>query len=592
MRPARSWRAVRRLLGGVLACVLVSACGVGMPEHGPVREAAPAGVAAEDNSVIINPLRPIKGESPDRIVHGFLDAMTATPVVTTSVAREFLTREAAASWQPTGMLIYGGMSSPRGTTEVEVRFADVDRIDSRGAWLGPVPPAETVIGFEMSLEDGEWRIASPPPQLIVPESWFTQRFRQVSLYFFNPSATLLIPEPVFVPRGQQFASSLVNALLQGPADELTAVEQSYVPPDLRPMVSVPVSGDGVARIDLTSDTGEARAPGPEQAELLVAQLAWTLRQDPAIARFQVTIDGRQVQLAGESEFSVAFGSRFAPYATGSGGRMVGLRAGRMVRGAPDALNPVGGPFGAEALAPRSIAADFDGERVAAVSADGTTLSVAPTNHSDVRVRPLLSDAENLLRPAWDLAGRLWAVDRRGDGAVVSYLHRRGMRTLDVPGMSGLDVKDFLISPDGSRLVAVVRENAGNDRIVVSRIVTTGTGGVARALPAGPMTDPSRVHGAIRAIAWRSPTSVVVMHPVNRRLYQFRSASVDGAVGPDPLFLTINESVRALIGNATVGFDTYILTTTDSGTASLVNLAGPHAERIGIDPEVTMLAYPG
>ena len=68
----------------------------------------------------------------------------------------------------------------------------------------------------MELEDGEWRISEPPPYLIVPQSWFAQRFRQVSLYFFDPSATVLVPEPVFVPRGRQFASSLVNGLLQVP----------------------------------------------------------------------------------------------------------------------------------------------------------------------------------------------------------------------------------------------------------------------------------------------------------------------------------------------------------------------------------------
>ena len=59
------------------------------------------------------------------------------------------------------------------------------------------------------------------------------------------------------------------------------MEQSYFPPDLRAL-SVPVSESGVAQVDLTSDTAATAVPSPEQVELMVSQLAWTLRQDPSI----------------------------------------------------------------------------------------------------------------------------------------------------------------------------------------------------------------------------------------------------------------------------------------------------------------------
>ena len=53
----------------------------------------------------------------------------------------------------------------------------------------------------MDREDGEWRIAKAPDALIVPRTWFAPRFRQVSLYFFDPTGQILVPEPVFVPSG-------------------------------------------------------------------------------------------------------------------------------------------------------------------------------------------------------------------------------------------------------------------------------------------------------------------------------------------------------------------------------------------------------
>ena len=176
------------------------------------------------------------------------------------------------------------------------------------------------------------------------QSWFAQRFQRASLYLFDPSATILVPEPVFVPRGQQFVSSLVNGLLQTPPPELAGTEENYFPRDLRAL-SVPVSATGLARIDLKSDTVAASVPSPEQVELLVSQLAWTLRQVPTILRFRVTIDGQPVQLPDEPEFSVEHGHEYAPFVAGSSTQLFGLDNGVMVGGSPVNLAPVTGPFG-------------------------------------------------------------------------------------------------------------------------------------------------------------------------------------------------------------------------------------------------------
>jgi len=279
----------------VLAGLVLSGCGVTMPDSGPVRETSTSGSNRDDQPASIDPPGPTSGDSREEILRGFLYAMRATPAIRTSVAREFLTREASVDWQPAGMVIYNSVDTPRSNNTVEARLEDAFRTDARGAWLGPVSEPDATVPFQMELEDGEWRISQPPPYLMVTRSWFEQRFRQASLYFFDPSATMLVPEPVFVPRGKQFASSLVNGLLQGPSTELS--ESDYLPADLR-SISVPVSPSGVAEVDLTSDAEDVPPPTAEQADLLVSQLAWTLSQDPTISRFRVTIDGRPVHLRG------------------------------------------------------------------------------------------------------------------------------------------------------------------------------------------------------------------------------------------------------------------------------------------------------
>ena len=575
------------------ACLVLTACGVAMPDSGPVHVTSATPSDRDDGAVSIKPRLPGKGDSPDQIVKGFLDAMRATPAITTSVAREFLTQEASADWQPTGMVVYSAVLTPRGNNEVEAKLINADRTDSRGAWLGAVSEEDSTVKFPMELEDGEWRIAQPPPYLLVPQSWFAQRFQQVSLYFFDPSATMLIPEPVFVPRGQQFASALVNGLLQGPAAELAGTEQNYIPPGLRSL-SVPVSSSGVAKVDLTSDAGEAAMPSPDQVELLVSQLAWTLRQDPSIARFTVTIDGQPVQLPGEAEFSVEHGHEYAPYVAGSRTLLYGLEEGRMVGGSAQNLETVSGPFGQGGYSLRTISPDLRAEQVAGVSSSGTEMWLAPVNDSGIDPTPLITTGEDLLRPAWDFSGRVWEVDRTSHGAVVTYLRKDRMRTLEVPGISGEDVKDFLVSRDGSRLVAVVRLDAQNDAIVVSRIQTTGDDRVVGALAADDITDPDNLDGQIRDIAWRSPTSLIVLRPVSRSLFQVRSASVDGATVLDQFSTPVDDHVTALAGTPVPDGSSYAFAPgePEDPAAVLIDIAGPSGNTIDIDPRVTMLGYVG
>jgi hypothetical protein len=440
----------------------------------------------------------------------------------------------------------------------------------------------------MEREDGEWRISVPPPWLIVPRQWFEQRFRQVSLYFFDPSGQLLVPEPVFVPRGLQFASSLVNGLLRGPSVELTTAEQTFLPAGLR-SVSVPVDGDGIAHVDLTSDSGAMSPPQPSAAEPMVSQLAWTLRQDLDIERFQVSVDGRAVQLSnGESEFSVDHGRDYAPYGATASDTLYGIRDGRMVAGSPENLDQVSGAFGQQDLGLRSVHPDVQGDRVAGASSDGSHLWLASVNDPDVGATALVSDGQDLLDPAWDLRDRLWMVDRTSAGAVVRYLRGGRLHTLTVEGITGADITDFLVSRDGSRLVAVRRDEAGDETIVASRILSSGDGRLVQALAARDITDPETLGNRIRDISWRSPTTITVLYQTRRRLFLVRSASLDGApVTLDALSITIGDKVRGLVGSPVPQESSYALV-----PGGLVDLSAPSAAPIPIDFRVTSLGYAG
>ena len=86
------------------------------------------------------------------------------------------------------------------------------------------------MSFPMRRENGEWRIAAAPNALLVPRGFYDQAFQDASLYFFDPSARILVPEVVHMPQGQQLTTALVQALVLGPQPSLAGVVRTFIPP--------------------------------------------------------------------------------------------------------------------------------------------------------------------------------------------------------------------------------------------------------------------------------------------------------------------------------------------------------------------------
>jgi hypothetical protein len=577
----------RRTTAALVTCLTVvglAGC-VRLPESGPVVEASSEGSSDEPPGIFIDPKPPQAGESPDQIVDDFLEAQTATPM-STNVARQYLTRDADAAWDPEAETItYAEVSRPRGTDLLTVRLAGADRLDRRGTFRGPLPANRRTLEFPMALEDGEWRIARAPDALVVPESWFEQRFRQVSLYFFDPSAQALVPEPVFVQRGEQSTTALTEALLRGPGPTLDRVSRSFIPPGLDFDLSVPVSEEGVADLSLRGYSGQLT---PEASELMVTQLVWTLGQEASIEGIRVSIGGQQVTSStGQSLFRVDERSVYDPTGLDSSSLFYGLRDGLMVSGQPDALATVNGPWGTTRSGVRSLAVDLDATKVAGISAGGDQVLVSSVAGPRQRVEEVARGAENLLRPTWDLADRLWLVDATDSGAVVTYVEDEEPRELDVPGVSGREVTDFLVSRDGSRMVSVVRGPQG-DQLLVSRLQRNDQGGIVGATPARRIGWEGESGLRIRDIAWTSPTSIAVLHRVAKQLFEVRTISVDGSPsGVDDLLTQISGPVRALAGSPVRLESLYAVT-----DSSLDDLTRGEAGDVEIDPAVTFIDYVG
>lgn len=485
------------------------------------------------------PAGPRPGSTPLQIVEDFLLAMQASPQ-STAVARSYLTEQARARWFPDrSTIIYGSRLVTGRDRTFTVALQQADRLDDRGSWLGEVGGADGVsYDLRVVRERGQWRIADPPDALVVPRSYFDARYQQYFVYFFAPTGQVLVPEPTYLPRGEQAPTLLVRRLLRGPHPGLRGVLRTFIPGGTQYVLSIPVSPQGVADVDLSR---QLLRLDDHDRQMALAQLAWTLRQIPGLASMRVTAGGVPLDLSGAAgPQRVTSWGQYDPAVQWASEELFGIRYGHVVAVDPDS-DQVVGRFGAQGYPLRDIAVDIAGERMAGVTQDGTTVVVSPRGQergAPVEESPPAPDPTrvvydrgvDLLKPAWDVFGDVWLVDRRPDGASVSLVRDGVTRRVPAPGLDGRAVKAFLVSRDGSRLVAVVSGPRG-DHLAMARVLRGPDGSVHGLTPARevPMTQGSG--SSIRDIAWWGPAGLAVLTGPTPGTSQVLMVMVDGSTPP-------------------------------------------------------------
>ncbi|OIJ23749.1 LpqB family beta-propeller domain-containing protein [Nocardioides luteus] len=535
---------MRSALAVVLTAValLASACS-SVPDSGPVRPADLAAPDAQQELIPYNPGAPRAGASPGEIVDGFLDAMKATPM-STVYARRYLTKEEATRWAPAGRtLVYGergthAVSSP----QVSVELEDAGWLDERGVWRGAMSASQAILDFELTRIKGEWRISSAPNALVVDADWFLTHFARSNLYYFEPTGHTLVPEPIFAPKGASYAATLVSSLLTGPGEDAQGVIRSALPTAANEPRSVEVR-DGVAEVDLVGDLGDH---GSEDLQLMGAQLAWTLRQDASVERIRLTIDGEPVVLPGYGDtFSVDNGGGYDPNGTSARVDLYALRGGSLVTSTGEGGDPWVPVLGgwAKSHGVTDVAVDADASTAAAVTADRTGVVVGELS-SDGELAKAPVTGTRLLRPSWDLAGRLWLVDKDSTGARVMYVDGDRRVRVAIPGVTGENVTRFLVSRDGTRFVAVIGGES-SDRIVVSRLQASSKGEITAGTSAVLLPHPDAATMQVTDIAWTSPTTIVAVQQISSTAL-FQSVSLDGA--PSGERYTLSDRVTGVVGS--------------------------------------------
>jgi hypothetical protein len=447
-----AWLALAALLlGSVSACASI-------PGNGQVQRLADDN-ADDGTPVRYRPTGPDAGASPDDIVNGYFDAMLAFPV-DTQVVGQYLTTDAAASWQSSaGISVYSGaltvLSSAQtdSTWTVTVGLQQVAFIDAQGRYSAHSAQVNSTL--TLAQVDGEWRLANPLAGLWVSEAWFRDSMRPQSLYFLNSSGQHVAAVPVWVVAGDQMATSLIVNLVAGrePSDNpsLTTV----VPNQVR--ASVPIDSDGIAEVSFPVSPDIAESV----QEQLIAQVAWTLSDVPGVTGVRVLAGDAVLAPRGRKSQTLDTWDDFTPVPQRN---LAALRGNKVVLVDKSRITTMAGQWGRDASGATAIGLGKQ--------------DIATLIGNEAVVTDLAGSAErripgtSWLPPVIDVNGSVWLPDLANSSVRIRVLTSAGtLQDVDASAIAG-PVSAWEPSPDGTRY-AFVRNGA----LQVGQIIASANGWV-------------------------------------------------------------------------------------------------------------------
>lgn len=446
----------RRWVCLVAALLLtVSGCTT-IPTSGAVEEVP---LAAQPRGIDIAPEPPSPDMSPERLVEGFLQAM-AVPEGGYAIAREYLTREMAAAWDPTEAVIFEGeVTSDAETARLSGRTIGV--LDEARRYGVQVQPLDH--DFGIVREQGQWRVSAPSDSLLLSRYNFERYYSRVTLYFISRVGEHVVPDPIHLPESLVTPANVLEALLEGPSAAIAKAVVDAVPRGTR-------LGEGGATIDqagvVTVDL--AGLPGglsDDALRRLGAQVLWTLTSIPRFTGLAVMESGRTMPIPGTSANGVL------ELATQQGYQVLSRAAATDLYGVRDGR--VGRVSGANVFS--AIPGVAERASDTAVSVDGASLALIDEERRqllvgglDGPVAPVDLPLSNLRSPQFVL-GTLWVMGDDWTGTPrLATVDRAGLVQMVEVQIDTGRMRDFAVSPSRGR-IAIIAEYGGLPTLGVATV---------------------------------------------------------------------------------------------------------------------------
>ena len=541
--------ASRRRHIGVTAVIVVMIAGLLAGCGSIPNNSSPQPITSFDRQGPTNPVPvPSADMDPEALVRAFLKA-TSDPQQAHRAARNFLTPTSARQWDDQGdMVILDEINifvDQRSADAVRLRLIgdNAGTLRSDGELLPATGRVETTLSLVRSGD--QWRIDGPLPNgTMIDRNRFDAAYNSELLYFTDRTRQRLIPDPRWLYAGSDAGSTtLVQHLIDGPADDLKNAVDSAFPngAQLRGAVTA-VSGGGV-QVDLTN----IGSPPIRDRTVLAAQIIWTLSGANIGGPYVINADGSPLIPERSAGWQTTDVRGFDPNATPT--TDVGLnviRGGALERVTNTAAMPVTGPLGSSRSV-RSAAISPDGKRVASVSA-GTAPGIAMTlgiGDYGGAAGTVVTGA-SILRPSFGAdQNTVWAVvdgnpvqwNRAADG---SSERVAPADAASIATVARGPITEMQIAPDGVRVALIVGGQ------VVFAVVTSNDEGALS------LSDPRiaayNIGNEAVSLDWASPTTLMIARTASDS--PVVQLSINGTPAVGLLSGNLSPPVRAVVADRT------------------------------------------
>lgn len=525
------WPLVLLVLAGLLTgCASV-------PTSGPVEEVP---ISELPRDLDFAPEPPQADMEPAQLVDGFLQAM-ADANGDHEVARQYLTTEAAAAWQPNSAaaIFVGEVEAAESSVELVGtllgRLDEVGRYTSSGANLRH--------DFRLVQEAGQWRISAPPEGLLLSRYLFERFYEHATIYFMASDGDYVVPDLIHLPEARLSLDQLVAAQLAGPSEQIAEVVTNAIPE------GVGVSEMG-ASIDIETGAATIRLTGlpddlpDDERRKLGAQLGWSATAISRVTGLVVESDDQPVALPGQDDGGVLELGALQSYQVLSKAGTTDLfgvsetTAVRVVGSEPEPLNL--------ASPSAEVAVSLDGTTAAVIDESRGAMVLGPLSG---RLAPVNLDLTQLSHLQY-AQGYFWVLGRDEQGNQrLARIDQQGFSTqVDLGAMAGL-IDNFAISQSGARVALIARGEADQSRLLTASVSTLNEPRFFGYQPLALTVATGDQLSDYEDIAWGGETELVLIAGVAETVSVY-SASQDGAVVQDIGPLVVEPTAVAALPRVT------------------------------------------
>lgn len=458
-----------RLSAALTAGLLVTGC-ASIPEY-----SEPEPVKPMDQGNATTPaMPPPPGVDPFGLVRNFVDS-TAEPTSNHSAARLRMTSAASHNWRlPPELTVVDNVDTipaprppdtPDNVQFVSLQANRVGRLRADQSFMPEAGVYKVLLRVERQ-QDGQWRIATPPPDLVTSRASFGVSYKQIPIYFLNHARNDVAPDMrwVIAQPSSTLPQRAIETLMRGPSQNAVGGMDSAIRRGASLKTNASETSDGALQVNL-SELGD---PPAQVRRLIAAQVVLSL-QRVSTARVRLLEEGAPL-LPNQPELrptDVGGYQADTPNQPDQQGLVV---VDERLHVLDRRTQPVPGPAGNGQYSVVQAAQSSDGKHLAAAVRNpqgGVGLRVG--DYGDALV-DLGVNGTGMSRPTWRDNSEVWAVM---DGHNVVRANDHGGSWISTPVdaqqfSGGQPISDLRISRDGTKAAGVI-----NGQIVVAGIVEQG-----------------------------------------------------------------------------------------------------------------------